>query len=351
VVRNKRMKKIVGGKDLLYGSDDELASISPEFQLDGRESIEVIKQSIVDTIKLGSTQTEYRFQHDKGSYDVLASQRMFEHDDKIFLIRNYRDISDEVKQKKIINDQIEALNAKNEELKVYIESNLQLENFAYIASHDLKAPIRSVISFAQLLKNNVGQTLEEKNARFLDIIISASTNMQVLIDDLLSYSRINTQAIEFEEVDMQKLLKHLLIEINQSIADVNGIVNIIALPEKLVADASRLRQIFQNLIMNAMKFYKEGDTPLVEINSKEEHDRFVFSVKDHGIGIEPQYLREIFMMFKKLHSENKYKGTGIGLSICKKIVEQHNGDIWVESTLGEGATFYFSVCKHIEVNI
>lgn len=352
IVRNKRMANIVGkDESKLFDSVDSIMEISPELQRDGTPSKERAKQTILDTIHNGASSLEYRFSVDGVCSDMEASQAMVKIDDYVYMIKNYRDISDEVKQKDIITDQLEALNAKNEEMKKYIESNLQLENFAYIASHDLKAPIRSVISFAQLLKNNVGATLEEKNAKFLDIIISASTNMQVLIDDLLSFSRINTTAVEFEEVDMHKLLKHLLIEVNQPIVEVNGEVKILKLPEMMVADASRLRQIFQNLIMNAMKFYKPGETPLVEVDYEKKHDKYIFSVKDHGIGIEPQYLREIFLMFKKLHSENKYKGTGIGLSICKKIVEQHNGDIWVESVMGEGATFYFSICKHIEPNI
>ncbi len=351
IVRNDRMKKLFGNKDILMHNEQELLSITPEYQLDGRRSEVVIKEIVRKTMKTGSSQTECRFSHDEGTYDVVASQKLFEHEGQAFMVRNLRDVSDEIKSKAIINEQLQALNEKNEELKVYIESNMQLENFAYIASHDLKAPIRSVISFAQLLKNNTKETLEEKNARFLDIIISASTNMQVLIDDLLSFSRINTQAIEFEVVDMKKLLKHLLIELNESISEANGEVKILNLPDSIVGDASRTRQVFQNLIMNGMKFVKKGESPVVEIDYKEENDRHVFSVKDYGIGIEPQYLREIFMMFKKLHSENKYKGTGIGLSICKKIVEQHEGDIWVESTLGEGATFYFTICKHIKVNI
>lgn len=352
LMRNERMAKMIGGSMTgTYDSDEALLAISPEFQPNGKKSIDVAKEVIVSTLQQGSSLIEYRFEHDLGSYDVRASQKMVEIDSYVYLIKNYRDITDAIKQRGIIEEQIQALNDKNEEMKIYIESNLQLENFAYIASHDLKAPIRSVISFAQLLKNNSYEQLGPKNGRFLDIIITASTNMQVLIDDLLAYSRINTQEIEFENVDMNKLLKHLLIEINQSIVEKNGEVVIKNLPETLVGDASRIRQIFQNLITNGMKFHHEGQTPKVEIDFVEKRENFEFSVRDYGIGIEEQYLREIFLMFKKLHSENKYKGTGIGLSICKKIVDQHEGNIWVESKLGEGSTFYFTICKHLKTNI
>ena len=182
-------------------------------------------------------------------------------------------------------------------------------------------------------------------------MISASTNMQVLIDDLLAYSRINTQAIEFENIDLKKLISHLLIEIDSSIRDKNGEVIIGELPETIVADNTRLRQVFQNLITNALKFHKEGETPKVEVTCKSLPSKYEFTVRDYGIGVEEKYLSEIFLMFKKLHSENKFKGTGIGLSICKKISEQHGGSIRAESEIGNGTSIIFSISKNLKVNI
>lgn len=354
IVRNGQMDAMLGekAKGLVFDSLEDYLSIAPERQLDGELSEVVLRRAFESTIKTGQNQTEFRIQHNNGAtIDVVASQKIVPVDNDIFLIKNLRNISKEVEARSIIQSQIEEAQEKNKELEKYIESNLQLENFAYIASHDLKAPIRSVISFAQLLKNNVYKDLDNKNQRFLDIMISASTNMQVLIDDLLAYSRINTQAIEFENVDVQKLLDYLLIEIGSTIADKNGEVIIGNMPKSIVADSTRIRQVFQNLITNAMKFHKEGQSPKVEVSYQDFPSRYEFSVRDYGIGVEEKYLSEIFLMFKKLHSENKFKGTGIGLSICKKISEQHGGSIRAESTIGEGTTIIFSISKSLEVNI
>ena len=351
VVRNDIMAQIVDEKYKVLDGLEPLLTISPEFQPNGMRSEDMLRDVIKKTVADQRITIDYRFQVGDKSIDVAASVLMIKLHGKVYLIKNFRDITAEVRQRNTIKNQLEVLNGKNDELKKYIESNLQLENFAYIASHDLKAPIRSVISFAQLLKNNTYKDMDAKNQRFLDIMITASVNMQVLIDDLLSFSRINTQKIEFENVNIDKLIKHLLIEIDQNISEANGEVIISDMPESIVADASRLRQVFQNLITNAMKFHKEGETPRVEIDCEDHEDNYKFKVKDYGIGVEQNYLTEIFLMFKKLHSENKYKGTGIGLSICKKIVEQHQGDIWAKSKLGEGTCFYFTISKDLDVNI
>ena len=352
LIRNKSMAELTSNDSSeTFHTIDQLHSISPELQPEGSPSYDLLKSALAKTLKEGHYERAFRFLKNGKTMDVMASLQVMLVNNKMFLIKNFRDITKEVKASEIVKRQMNVAKEKNLELKKYIESNLQLENFAYIASHDLKAPIRSVISFAQLLKSNVYKDMDGKNQRFLDIIITASTNMQVLIDDLLSYSKINTQAIEFENVDPEKLLRYLLIEIGQNIAEKDGKVVIGDLPAEIVVDASRFRQIFQNLITNAMKFHKEGEHPLVQIECEDRKGDYLFRVKDHGIGIEPEYLEQIFLMFKKLHSENKFKGTGIGLSICKKIVEQHGGEIWAESTLGEGTTFFFTVSKELEVNI
>ena len=352
LIRNNKMVEMLSAdQDSMFDSLADVSHLFPEYQPNGQLSEDFIRDVLIETIRNGASKRRCQILKNGVTKDLQISHHLIDINHYVYLIKNFREITEELRQQEIIQNQYDTLEHKNEELKKYIDSNLQLENFAYIASHDLKAPIRSVISFAQLLKNNSYDKLGEKDGRFLDIIISASTNMQVLIDDLLAFSRINTQDIEFEEIDMPKLLNHLLIEINQSIAEKNGEVNIISLPERMTGDASRLRQIFQNLITNAMKFHKDGDTPYVEIDYEEEENFYKFRVADKGIGIEEDYHKEVFLMFKKLYSENKYKGTGIGLSICKKIIEQHQGDIWVESTMGEGSTFYFTVSKALEVTI
>ncbi len=353
LIRNNKMLEIMStDTKTRLDSIENFKNKVPEYQPNGQLSEDWLKEVMIETIRNGASKRRCQILGNGGGLkDLQISHQLIEINTFVYLIKNFREITEELRQQKIIQSQFDILELKNEELKKYIDSNLQLENFAYIASHDLKAPIRSVISFAQLLKNNSYDKLGEKDGKFLDIIITASTNMQVLIDDLLAFSRINTQEIEFEEVEMPKLLNHLLIEINQSIEEKGGEVNIISLPEKMTCDASRLRQVFQNLITNAMKFHKEGETPYVEIDFEEETDFYKFIVTDRGIGIEQDYHNEVFLMFKKLYSENKYKGTGIGLSICKKIIEQHQGDIWLDSVVGEGSSFYFTVSKKLEVTI
>jgi len=350
IMRNKLMNDFLNtnGSQKLYDSREALMELAPEIQPDGTPSFELLTNAITQVIKKRFSKADFRMQYEGKSFrDITSSQRLIYMDDKVYLIRNYRDITSRKKQEQIIQKQIEDLNLKNAELLKYIDSNLQLENFAYIASHDLKAPIRSVISFMQLLKNNIKDQIDDKNLKFVDIVLEASVSMQVLIDDLLAFSRINTQKVEIEKLDLRKLIKRLLIEINSSIEEKNGRIIVKNIPEFINGDESRVRQIFQNLMTNGLKFTKEGAQPEVIVDCKENSTHYQFSVSDNGIGIEADYLDKIFLMFKKLHSENKYTGTGIGLSICKKVVEQHDGVIWVESEFGKGSTFYFTIRKNL----
>jgi len=202
----------------------------------------------------------------------------------------------------------------------------------------------------QLLKSNIKDQIDEKNLKFVDIVLEASISMQLLIDDLLSFSRINTQKVEIEKLNLPKLLNRMLIELNTSIEDKKGVVHLRNIPESIVGDESRIRQVFQNLVTNGLKFTKEGEPPVITVTGSEDERSYKFSVSDNGIGIEPEYLDKIFLMFKKLHSENKYQGTGIGLSICKKVIDQHKGSLWVESVHGEGSTFHFTISKHLALS-
>lgn len=351
VVRNKLMNEMLNtiDSDALCDSPKELLSLSPEFQPNQKRSEDVLKGIFKEVFEKGFSRSEFRLYANNRVCDIISSQRLITMEGKVYLIRNYREITGRKKQEQIILKQIEDLNLKNAELLKYIDSNLQLENFAYIASHDLKAPIRSVISFMQLLKNNIKDQIDEKNLKFLDIVLEASVNMQVLIDDLLSFSRINTQKVEIEDVDLTKLISRMLIELNTSIEEKDGEVILENMPARINADESRIRQVFQNLITNGLKFTQKDAKPIITVSCKEDSEFYTFSVSDNGIGIEQEYLDKIFLMFKKLHSENKYQGTGIGLSICKKVVEQHEGSIWVESTMGQGSTFYFSIKKNLKL--
>lgn len=237
------------------------------------------------------------------------------------------------------------LNQKNIELQKYIDSNLQLENFAYLASHDLQTPLRSIISFTQLLQSKLKGKLSKEESEYMNFIISSSKNMKELVNDLLAYSSVNETQIKLKEIDVFKCLNELLIELNEIIKENKATINLENINQTINADYIKIRQIFQNLIINAIKFTTKGDKPLITITGLESETEWIFSVSDKGIGIEKVYKDKIFLLFKRLHN-SEYEGTGIGLALVKKIIEQHQGKIWFESELGKGTTFYFSIPKY-----
>lgn len=237
------------------------------------------------------------------------------------------------------------LNEKNKQLKKYIDSNMQLENFAYLASHDLQTPLRSIISFTQLLEKRLGNKLSKEEKEYLGFIVESGKNMRGLINDLLSYSRVNTTKINLAAINVQKLLDQIQSEIIYDINKKSAVININKIPEEIIADSSKIKQVLQNLIMNAIKFSNEKINPIIQIEGVENSKHWLFSVKDNGIGIEKEYQEKIFLLFKRLNGISKYGGTGIGLAMVKKIVEQHDGEIWLESKLGQGTTFFFTIKK------
>ncbi len=260
-----------------------------------------------------------------------------------FLIMH--NISDNVKQEKIILSQLSDLNAKKEQLEKYINSNLQLENFAYIASHDLKAPLRSVSSFSNLLKLSSYDKLDEKEKKYLDIISDSSDNMQSLIDDLLLFSKVNNQKAKIKHISFKKILERVLRDLEFSLNEVDAIVNVKNMPDSIWGDRSMMAQLFQNLISNAIKFRKKNIQLEINIDFIETREYWEFKISDNGIGIHPDDHEVIFAIFKKLHSNEKYDGNGLGLTICQKIIEKHSGEITVESNLGDGVTIKFSIKK------
>jgi len=265
--------------------------------------------------------------------------------DIIAILELSHNITESVLQKKIINEQIEDLDLKNKELNEYIDSNLQLENFAYIASHDLKAPLRSVVSFAHLLKKKIYSGLDDKAKEYLDIVVKSSENMQTLINDLLNYSRVKTEEIQLKELDLNVLFNRILIELEIEIVEKNALLNIPTDLPKITGDESLLIQLFSNLIRNGLKFQEHGIQPKIIVKFKEKSRSWEFSVQDNGIGIDKENFDKIFGTFEKLHSNDIYEGTGLGLTICKRIVEKHNGRIQLKSTVGKGTTFSFTLQK------
>jgi light-regulated signal transduction histidine kinase (bacteriophytochrome) len=238
----------------------------------------------------------------------------------------------------LVKERTAELEDTNKELA---RSNENLEQFAYVASHDLQEPLRILASYSQLLEKRYKGRLDQDADEFIYYLVDAANRMQKLITDLLAYSRAGHGSTNKVEVDCNELLRRLVAGMAATIESVGGSVTYDRLPS-ISAHETSLVQLFQNLIGNALKFRGE-QSPTVHVSARQAQGEWVFSVRDNGIGIEPQYAQRIFMIFQRLHARSKYPGTGIGLSICKKIVESMGGRIWVESEPGQGSTFYFTV--------
>jgi light-regulated signal transduction histidine kinase (bacteriophytochrome) len=234
-------------------------------------------------------------------------------------------------------------------------SNAELEQFAYVASHDLQEPLRMVTSYLQLLEQRYKNQLDANADQFITYAVDGARRMQTLINDLLNYSRVSSRGQTFMQVNCSIILEQAIANLQIAIADSQAVVTHDTLPE-VMADATQLTQVFQNLIGNAIKFCRDqqprihigvvkGDANLdgESLNFIPSADEWLFWVRDNGIGLESQYAERIFIIFQRLHGRGKYPGTGIGLAICKKIIERHGGRIWVESKPGQGSTFYFTI--------
>ncbi len=200
-------------------------------------------------------------------------------------------------------------------------------------------------SFGQFLDRRIGKTLDEDSRVYLDFIISSADRMNHLIEDLLTYSKVNTEPMTREAIDGQKLLSEVVNSLNTRISETHAEVVMEDIPATIYGSPSRMQQVFQNLIANAIKFHREGVPPRVVVSSSESPTHWAFSIADNGIGIPAEFFEQIFVIFKKLHNHEAYSGTGIGLALVKRIIAQPGGDIWLESKEGEGTTFFFTVLK------
>ncbi|MBA3531016.1 MAG: PAS domain S-box protein, partial [Ardenticatenales bacterium] len=234
-----------------------------------------------------------------------------------------------------------AAEAQARQAEELARSNTELEQFAYIASHDLQEPLRMVMSYLQLLERRYQDRLEGDALEFIAYAVDGAARMKALINDLLAYSRVGTEEGPPQPIQADRVLQQVLGDLQVRLAESGAHVTHEPLPTVLVAEA-HLHQLLQNLIGNALKFQR-AHPPQVHIRSQPHADGWLFSVQDNGIGIAPQHVERIFAVFKRLHTQQEYPGTGIGLAICKRIVERHGGQLWVESEVGQGSTFYFTL--------
>ena len=238
-----------------------------------------------------------------------------------------------------------AQRAAEEHLKKLERSNAELQQFAYVASHDLQEPLRMVISYLTLLDKKYKGELDSQAKEYITHAVEGGARMRRLIDDLLEYSRIESRTNVFAPVDMKKVMESTIKVLKAPIEESKADIRIEPMPT-ISGDRSQMQQVMQNLISNSLKF-KGPDRPLVNISAIDGKKEWTFSVKDNGIGLNTEYSDKIFQMFQRLHNQDQYPGTGVGLAIVKKIVERHGGRIWVESEEGKGATFSFTIPKRV----
>jgi light-regulated signal transduction histidine kinase (bacteriophytochrome) len=262
-----------------------------------------------------------------------AFDRMTESLKKVTASRD--ELDTEIGERKLAEEKLQST------LEDLERSNKELQQFAYVASHDLQEPLRMVASYTQLLEKHLKDKLDADAKEFIYYAVDGATRMQMLIEDLLAYSRIGARGKPLKPTDCNRVLRQVIGNLGVAIEENQAIITHDRLPTVTV-DAVQMRQLLQNLIGNAIKF-KGPEAPRVHIRAEQRPNEWLFSVRDNGIGIDPQYKERIFAIFQRLHSRQEYRGTGIGLAICNRIVERHGGRIWVRSELGKGSTFFFTI--------
>jgi light-regulated signal transduction histidine kinase (bacteriophytochrome) len=277
---------------------------------------------------------QYRVKHKELGYRWVSDSRSVVYDNghtPVAVVGSMRDIT----ERKETDEKLSQIMAE------LARSNTELERFAYVASHDLQEPLRMVASYTQLLARRYKGKLDADADEFIGYAVDGATRMQQLINGLLDYSRVGTRGKLFEPTDCEAVFSYAVANLKAAIKETDAVVEHAPLPT-VVADATQMVQLFQNLIGNAIKFHSEKK-PEVHVGAERDGTEWIFSVRDNGIGIDPQYFDRIFAIFQRLHGRGEYPGTGIGLAICKKIIERHKGRIWVESQPEKGATFYFTL--------
>ena len=324
---NNRMCELFHA-DMDHILSGNMMSFSPENQPDGRNSLEAYK----DVVARAKDYQEFTWQFkrmDGSLFDAEVSISPVELHGIICGVYIIRDISPVKRQK--------------EELEKYIQSNLQLENFVYIASHDLREPLLTAIGFCKQFKKMYEQQIDRRGNMLIDTIISRTKYMNILIEELFLYSRVQNDTIHFDWLDPQALVKGVLEALSSSFDAEHVQIILDPMPFQIYGNKEQLSRLFQNLLSNALKFSIKKDRPVIRVGATEQEQYWEISVSDNGMGIAQEHFEKIFALFQRLNNRKEYSGIGLGLAICKQIVENHGGRIWVESTLGVGSTFSFTL--------
>lgn len=339
---NKLAKELFGLKD--SDKNFDIAEILPKWQENGSKSINRFRREI-NLIKASRRRSfEFTFKDAKGkSIGTEVNAVGLPAPSSYLYVLIVKDIANEKRLKDIIQENLATLQAKNEKLKAYISSNHELENFAFTASHDLKQPIRTITLFSQLLSKRLTGNIGQQNMEYLDLILDASYRMNTLVSDLLTYSRVNSQNKKMQWLSVEDLLNNVVADLRNQIQDSNAQIKWKNVPEKVFSDTTLLKQIFQNLISNSIKFAKPYMVPMVEIQATQKEGFWEFAISDNGIGIDKESKYTIFDLFKRVHPADEYEGSGIGLSLVQKVISRLGGEIWLDSELNKGTIFYFTL--------
>lgn len=332
--RNARVKRVNEAASTALGyTREELLQMTvrdfdPDFQSAEKWDArwETIKANPLYTV------SETRHRHRSGRiFPVEVVSSFFDYEGHQYIFSFIHDIT----ERKLAEERLRRV------LQELERSNSELAQFAYVASHDLQEPLRMVASFVELLAKRYGDQLDERAHSYIGYAVEGASRMQNLIQGLLAYSRIHTRGKELTNINCDEVMQEVLSNLRRMAAEKNATIHCEPLP-MVRADRTQMVQLFQNLLVNAMTF--QGSRPcVVQVGVRREKEEYVFSVTDNGIGIEPQYYDRIFAIFQRLNPRAKFPGTGIGLSICKRIVERHGGRIWVESEPGKGSAFFFTI--------
>ena len=307
--------------------------LSPPTQPDGRPSDEKAEEMMAVAYENGSNRFEWVHRKADGTdFPVEVLLTPITQDERKLLHVVWRDITERKEAETRIDEVVAALR----------QSNADLEKFAYVSSHDLREPLRMVTSYLQLLDKKFASNIDDEAREYIDFAVNGAKRMDALIKDLLRYSRVESHGEDFRYLDSEEVLEEALDNLQSAIAESGAAIIFDGLPS-VEADHSQLIQLFQNLVGNAIKYQSPNTMPEIRIAAEVSDSTVTFSVRDNGIGIDPDFFDRVFVIFQRLHGREEYSGTGVGLAVCKRIVERHGGRIWVQSEPGKGCTFFFTL--------